>query len=793
MSELFSMIKESSFPTEMFANSYSNEQYVETSINLLESVNISLEQETMSLYTRIAEAEDVKTENEAIKAFISSIQSQLTKLAMNLNASTSRFAIAVNNLCDSAKQDIANNSATVDSSYKYTDKICKFDLTKLNSPSVPKMNPYSLFEKEFNFVAQLMQELPVSASNKEKLNVVATVYDKFSKVLANSLTKDLMDEIFGGDVKSEDSFSKEVSKLFKDGDCEEREIDIEDYRRAVDCVNNSDDFVSSISEMNQKLINDLNHIVSTLGDVLYGAEKGKFKVDTKEDGIRNTIYSVDIYTSNKIMWLVQDKIRQIIDIYNKYVLALSIKMECILSCIRQSVDIINSFIYIAGYVENRKRKEEDTSSDDDLDNLDSDDSGDDLGSDNDDLGGNDDTDKEITEDDNDDLDEGDNTESDSGEDLIGNDDNNETPDTEGDPEPDFGGDEDTELKEAMIDFAVSVHEYTMAMHKANIYEHAAMIVLEDSPAGSGDGGGSNSPAGSGDGGGESQASKMASEKLSNVKNMSDKANEAKKGLWKKIVDSIKSVLNQFKETFINRYDQKVKYLDQNSSTIAKEKINHEITMPVITHENINKIDIPDLNYEQMKEHLKSRDAFIAKYFSDFAPKADGQSLSSNIKNSVIDPEKKWKNANQLNPTELYNYCKRYPKLADSISAMSKIIEAGEAKANNISKQIKESATDIDSMLLTYFNEFNAPKDDKSQDATGEKVEGKVNQDAANLLRVYFSVCGQVITTKMNVSQKVFDEYFAYLNWHIQQHGGNKFSGSEETAKEAEEKKEAENK
>lgn len=771
MSELFSMIKESSFPTEMFANSYSNEQYVETSIDLLESVNISLEQETMSLYTRIAEAEDVKTENEAIKAFISSIQSQLTKLAMNLNASTSRFAIAVNNLCDSAKQDIANNSATVDSSYKYTDKICKFDLTKLNSPSVPKMNPYSLFEKEFNFVAQLMQELPVSASNKEKLNVVATVYDKFSKVLANSLTKDLMDEIFGGDVKSEDSFSKEVSKLFKEGDCEEREIDIEDYRRAVDCINNSDDFVSSISEMNQKLINDLNHIVSTLGDILYGAEKGKFKVDTKEDGIRNTIYSVDIYTSNKIIWLVQDKVRQIIDIYNKYILALSIKMECILSCIKQSTDIVNSFIYIARYVENRKQKE-DNSSDDDLDDLDS---GDDIGSDSD-LG-EDDTGKEITEDNNDDLDEGDDTESDSGNDLISND-NNETPDTEGDPEPDFSGGEDTELKEAMIEFAVSVHEYTMAMHRANIYEHAAMLVLEDGPAGSGDGGG------------ESQASKMASEKLANVKNMSDKANEAKASLWKNIANSIKKVLNQFKEAFINRYDQKVKYLDQNTSLIAKEKINHEITMPVITHENIDKIDIPDLNYEKMKEHLKSRDAFIAEYFKQFSPKADGQSLVGNIKNSVIDPEKKWNNANQLNPNELYTYCKGYPKLADSISAMSKIIEAGEAKANNISKQIKESTTDIDSLLLTYFNEFNAPKDDKSQDATGEKVEGKVNQDAANLLRVYFSVCGNVIVAKMNVAQKVFDEYFAYLNWHIQQHGGNKFSGSEQTAKEAEEKKAA---
>ena len=771
MSELFSMIKESSFPTEMFANSYSNEQYVETSINLLESVNISLEQETMSLYTRIAEAEDVKTENEAIKAFISSIQSQLTKLAMNLNASISRFAITVNNLCDSAKQDIANNSATVDSSYKYTDKICKFDLTKLNSPSVPKMNPYSLFEKEFNFVAQLMQELPVSASNKEKLNVVATVYDKFSKVLANSLTKDLMDEIFGGDVKSEDSFSKEVSKLFKDGDCEEREIDIEDYRRAVDCVNNSDDFVSSISEMNQKLINDLNHIVSTLGDVLYGAEKGKFKVDTKEDGIRNTIYSVDIYTSNKIMWLVQDKVRQIIDVYNKYVLALSIKMECILSCIRQSVDIINSFIYIAGYVENRKQKEEDASSDDDMD-LDLDTS--------DNLDSNFDNGGEITEDDNNDLDEGDNTESDSGEDLIGN--NDETPDIEGDPEPEFGTDEDTELKEAMIEFAISVHEYTMAMHKANIYEHAVMLVLEDNPAGSGDGGG------------ESQESKMASEKLKNVKDMSDKANEAKNGLWKKIIESIKSALNQFKEAFINRYDQKVKYLDRNASIIAKERINHEITMPVINHDLIDKIDIPDLNYEQMKEHLKSKDAFIAQYFKEFAPKADGQSLSGNIKNMVIDPEKKWKNANQVNPKALYDYCKRYPKLADSINAMSKIIENGESKANNISKQIKESTIENNNDLLaTYFNEFNAPKDEKSQDATGEKVEGKVNQDAANLLRVYFSTCGQVITTKMNVAQKVFDEYFAYLNWHIQQHGGNKFSGSEETVNADKEKKEAENK
>ena len=51
----------------------------------------------------------------------------------------------------------------------------------LNS-DIPQMNPYKIFERDFNFIGQLMQDLPVTSSNKDKLEIVSTVYKNFKNL-----------------------------------------------------------------------------------------------------------------------------------------------------------------------------------------------------------------------------------------------------------------------------------------------------------------------------------------------------------------------------------------------------------------------------------------------------------------------------------------------------------------------------------------------------------------------------------------------------------------------------------
>ena len=59
MSEIFSLLKESCIPSDMFASTYSKERYIETTINMLESVNDDITDRTKNLYNLISEANDV--------------------------------------------------------------------------------------------------------------------------------------------------------------------------------------------------------------------------------------------------------------------------------------------------------------------------------------------------------------------------------------------------------------------------------------------------------------------------------------------------------------------------------------------------------------------------------------------------------------------------------------------------------------------------------------------------------------------------------------------------------------
>ena len=188
-----------------------------------------------------------------------------------------------------------------------------------------------------------------------------------------------------------------------------------------------------------------------LEDILEGDRKNRFKVDTKEDGIRNTSYSIDKYTSNKIMWLVQEKIRQIVNVFNKYIIALSVKMECICNYVQQSSDIINSFTYMdKASTCSTKSDDGDLNNDGEISQEEEDESKEDNA-----LDGGDDilTDEDETENDVEVSDE-------------------ESDDTEGseieevsddEPEADFevGEDEGEDLKEASMDILTSIHEYNM--------------------------------------------------------------------------------------------------------------------------------------------------------------------------------------------------------------------------------------------------------------------------------------------------------------------------------------------
>ena len=182
MSGIFSLMKESSIPYNVFASSYLRERYIESSIGYLSSVNDVITEQVKELYSNILEADNIDKENAAIKDFIVSSNSEIDKLAMNIKSQVQRFSISLSNLCSNIKDKVDGLGSRDVSNYCYTDRYVNYDRTKMLNSDIPQMNPYKIFERDFNFIGQLMQDLPVTSSNKDKLEIVSTVYKNFKNL-----------------------------------------------------------------------------------------------------------------------------------------------------------------------------------------------------------------------------------------------------------------------------------------------------------------------------------------------------------------------------------------------------------------------------------------------------------------------------------------------------------------------------------------------------------------------------------------------------------------------------------
>ena len=782
MTNIFSLVKESSIPDEIFSSKYSKEIYTESSISLFESFNEILTEKTKALYTKIAEADDVRHENDSIKNFISEIQAELNKLSLKLSSTSSRFAIALSNYCDTAKQMVDNNIG-IDSNIHFTGKYMTYDTQKLLDSNTPRMNPYSIFEKEFNLIAQLMQELPVTASNKEKLDAIASVCDKFNGFMSESIRRDVYVDLIQQGEEGPNPLSSSIITLFRNKEIEERNITIEDYQDAISCISNCDQYISSITAMNTKLINDLYNIISDLGVIVSGCDRNKFKVDTKQDGIKNTIYSVDVYGSNKIMWLVQEKVRQICDVYDKYFIALSVKMDCILSYVKQSSDIIEAFNYINAKCSNNTPR---TGIPSDISNDDNDNSDEPVAQPGEDEVSFDDTEpdgsesmdttgKELTED------EEESGTDDSSDIDLGDTSTEETDDFNEEPVPNFESANYGEFYDDLLNFYVDLHECSAGFQQIEILEHVSLMLEEDD-------------------GDDSKKVSLSGKDISNLGHVS--YSEKKRSLWRRILDKFSEIWNKFKNIFRKTYQEKVDFLKENESFIkCGFTFDYPITMSVIRHERIDDIKIPNFDLsdykvsgtgDDIKVKFSTAEEFIEKTpeISKFVPKkGDSETISTKVKNYIIDPEETINNANKIDPVKIYDeYCKGFMDRYSDIKTMVEGLNKAQKEARNIStglsdgikadaksKLKNESGTVTADMYFTEITFGNGEKKDNpsSEDNDALKASNDIDKSMKKYsdglekgLKAYFEVSTSIASSKMFVIQKVFDEYNAFLKWYI---------------------------
>lgn len=761
--------------------------YLESAFQTLSDLSNSHNSAIMELYSVMNEADDKSKENDCLCKYFEEVNKLISKFNKNIEELVSRFIINIDNIVD-ANSDLLDNNDIITQFKPFSYRYKMFNIDNISNPDFPRLDVLSIYKKEFDFIGQLMQDLGHGATNTSKLEVIATVYNKLNTSAANmSVTKKCIDSIIGIDKDNNiETFTTDLYNKFSNSD------DLKDvvinksimYNLKTSLANYKTLENSGVASV-ENLIKQFDQIIAELKEILHCNKNHTLKIDTETDGIKNTTYSMDTYSMNQLDLFMKAKINQIMEMINIYTIAVSIKLDAITDYFEQCKDIIH--IAEMSCNDSCDDNSSDNPEDDSTEiNTDEDPSANDnntsmadttvssLSNDDDDTDNDDEPDDEYN------ISDDDKTQDNSSDDNNNNDDSSEDNDNVNDNVDDtsidenikdadsqdysfddIGKDLEQSTQEAVRQFTYDLYAIQEQYRHLSLLEQVIAITEDDAANNSNPPATTQAPQSPAT---QDQQNNNSDNNKDTIMNKAKASADVKETLWRKIVNKIAELWNKFKNNFTTTYNDKIKKLDEYASYYKKPA--HDFApdsgkMMLKMHpENITKIKLPDANFNNLKDKLKDEDTFFSS-FAQGVKRDNGQSISDAVKNFIIEPDQYYKNMNELNPQQLYDWCKNSTKVIDELKKQTDTINKGRRNAEAIAKQYQESGIlDLDHTLGLYFNEADF-KSDKEDEKTKPIVDG---------LMVYFNVCGKVLAAEMTCCHKIFNEYYSYLIEHAKKYG-----------------------
>ena len=774
MSNIFNLsniFTESSFPIAL-RNVTSGEVYRLSVLNVLNGLNESYNHSTAKLYKAINEAETKEEENTIFNQYFIEIEKSFGSVIKQLDEMQSRFVINVDNIVD-ANMDILNNTSLMSECKPFHFTFRKFK--NINNADFPRVNPIGLYRKEFDFIGQLLQDLGPAASNQSKLQVIATVYNNLNKGKDIDLTRKCIADILGEDEDDDDcdisEFPKELYEKFQEENTEDKVIDKALLFNLQLSMKNYKSVVAATLATGDSLMKQLIEIKEDLKSFITNGDKNTYSVNTPTDGIRNTSYKLDTYTMNQLDLFMKTKINQLIQMANIYRIAFSVKLDATIQYYNQCKEILRmADMQCAGVPDS---KEDDTVDGGDISD---DDNEPEIPE------GGEDPDEPANEPDEDPVDPTPNgDEGESGEDP-------EVPDDgegSGTPEPKAEGSDDSfemepgpdmndlDAELAKFEEQCILYEYQLFALN-NQYQRLSMIqeaqqYVTEFDAGKIDG------AVKGKGTGIGGTLKAVAGKI------------------KQIIEKLKQLIQGFMDKVLAPSGLKLKRLAEQEEFINTKRIDHVredggAIMPKIYTDQLKKFELPNMPAKGSAQfnELTNTSEYFKKAFS---PRAivhnGGEKADIKIKESVIQSVIESievdgiKNTNELDPMALYNWCRNdYNNAFNDVEKQLKSImqEASKTEKDAESESPTPQNASAIMMARSYFNEKEETNTDsenkdqsKDQSDSGNDSSVKVTDAGSEngaSYTVYFDVCSKVLQGRAVAVQRVFNEYTAYLLWHI---------------------------
>lgn len=736
MSDLFNLTRifsENSYP--QLVQSVENRTYLSNGIDLLRETNENVLEATRDLYIALAEAENKSTENSKFADFFKTYKNVVDKYILKARELQSQFEINVETFAD-ANSDILDINDGSDIMAAPTYVGVEYD--HLLDPDVPDINPRKAFKKEFAFIGKLLQDLSPIASEEAKAQVIATVCNNLSSEISDGWLDKVIEHITDDEDCDKEGFARAMYRKFVKDPKKTMTVDIGLVKQCKLSILNNVSYITSVDKSVTNFCDGLSRVADEIGSMFFRNKDHKFPLETDEDGVENKTYRLNDYSFNQMNMFISTKITQITELCNLYIIALSIKMDCIIKYLQQCKDIINT---ATDGVDNTPN--------DEVDPVDSEQELDDKEQENEPES--DDDDEQDPDDDTSDDDDIDPETADMEIDaeLGGEDDQ--------DSDPDDGFNADDTGAEPLHDNSEDDFEEACYLFEAEAYQAERLIT-------------------------EMMFREAMLTYLDEDATGSDKPGirpgETASAIIQKLMAQFQNIVIKFMNKFAG-YDKQISAIKKNRGKIEKAQIPQGWTIQKVNMNNLLSFNVPDLT-EQDLGLLGNKDKYLTAKYGEksnckiMSDELEGSSAKDRILKLCLDEKEspytnEERNASLAFVTTSYNKC-----LANIRNAQSKL-KSSQQNAKRL-VNVKEGAT-LESTLVDYFNEADGVPDnstttnqsgeDDGKEKVGDNFPVDKNQTNGNLkrsnaVRLYYSVNTGVVVAVMNVYNMAMKKHLKFL-------------------------------
>ena len=341
MSELFNlshMLIESNSPN--IVNLFSNVSYLDNAVDILRSTDEHIFEETGKLYSSVLEADSRKGENVKFADFFKDYQKTINDFILKIQAMASEFSVNLETFAD-ANTDILdgnNMSYNVMATVPYKG----VEYKHLLDANVPDIDPYKVYKKEFAFIGKLLQDLGPIGSEDQKAHIIATVCNNLSKEINDGWLDKIVEKITDCDDCGKSGYAKAIYKKFVPNPSVDMEIDIGLVKQSKLDILNYKQYIACIVQSVTEFTSKLSKIADEVGSMFYRNQDHKLPIKTDVDGVEDRTYRLDDYSFSQMNMFMSTKISQITELCNLFMIAISIKMDCIMKYMYQCKDIIDT-------------------------------------------------------------------------------------------------------------------------------------------------------------------------------------------------------------------------------------------------------------------------------------------------------------------------------------------------------------------------------------------------------------------------------------------------------------------